>query len=119
MSIALKQVRPCDGQCCKESPRFPTRSGKDCIYRTSKTSGKDDIARGGAAFGCALMRGVSMLDPEEMSVIFPSEKAQAVFERTCVQWPQNTKISWTRKADGTMEVGSTAGCCWQWISDGL
>jgi hypothetical protein len=28
----LRRVRACDGQCCKESPRFPTADRSSCLY---------------------------------------------------------------------------------------
>ena len=30
MALVLQQVRRCDGQCCRESPRFPNADGTDC-----------------------------------------------------------------------------------------
>ena len=120
MALVLQKVRPCDGQCCKESPRFPNRNGTDCIYRTDETSGKDDTVRTGAAFGCALMRDVETIKLDEMSKIFVNEKAQDVFKRTCVDWPQNTRPTVSIDGiTGVETIGTTGGCCWQWVEDGL
>lgn len=92
--MRLTQVRPCDGQCCRESPRFPDGHG-DCIYHMEQ--------------GCAVMFGEATL-PDEPSVIFPEKSAAHVFEETCMNWPHNTPL-------GPGYTG-TGGCCWQWIVDG-
>lgn len=95
MASQLVQVRSCDGQCCRESPRFPTEDGSDCIYHVDN--------------GCDVMRGVATI-PNTQSLIFPEKTAQQVYEDTCLNWPQNTPLS--------AGYTGTGGCCWQWIDDG-
>lgn len=88
----LVQVRPCDGKCCEESPRWPNADNTDCIYR--KVDGKE-------TFGCMLMTGeASMLEDE--SPTNPDQSAEKTFQETCVDWPQNSSRG-------------TGGCCWQWV----
>ncbi len=108
--LQLIQVRDCDGQCCREGPRFPNKDGSDCIYRTAG-SGKDDTRL--AQSGCKLMSGEEPV-PDGPSVIFVKQTVAKVFQDTCVDWPQNTQPM--KRTDGT--IGSTAGCCWQWRDDG-
>ena len=91
--MRLVKVRECDGQCCKEGPRFPNADHTDCIYH----DGKDER-------GCALMRGEASV-PDEPSVIFPNRTALEVYKETCRDWPHN------RPGRGT------GGCCWQWVAD--
>ena len=96
MALSLKQVRPCDQVCCKESPReliFDKNGKKTCKYLDGK---------GGR--GCAIQRGdVAM--PNGLSAIFPGKSFAEVFKDTCVDWPHNSKP----------KIGKTGGCCWQWI----
>ncbi len=87
--MRLAQVRECDGQCCKEGPRFPNEDRSGCIYRNDG--------------GCRLMRGEAV--PDEASQIFPGRTAADVFQETCVEWPHNSEP----------RLGKTGGCCWQWI----
>lgn len=89
MALQLKQVRPCDGECCKESPRWPNKDHSDCIYHINN--------------GCALMK-KDIEVPDEESIIFPGQSAKRVFELTCIDWPQN------------MPGRKTANCCWQWVN---
>ena len=42
----MKQVRACDGVCCKQNPRWPNEDGTDCIFHDRKD-----------AQGCMIMRG--------------------------------------------------------------
>lgn len=82
----LRRVRPCDGQCCKESPRFPNVDKTDCVYHDN---------------GCALMRGEAEV-PDGESYILPGRTAREVYEETCMNWPHN------------LPDRPTGGCCWQW-----
>lgn len=65
--MRLVQVRKCDGQCCKESPRFPNADRTDCIYRTEPNQEK----------GCAIQRDLSLIP----------EGSEDLVIRTCLQWP--------------------------------
>ena len=125
MALELRQIRKCDGQCCRESPRFPNDEGTDCIFRANATSGKDDTDRLSDQFGCMLMRDAATISKGEKSAIFPDEDAQAVFQRTCVEWPQNTQPvkrylgdepdNKGGLQDRVLSLGTTGGCCWQWV----
>lgn len=95
--MRLIQVRPCDGVCCVESPRFPNSDHTDCIYHDAE-NGKD----GG---GCALMRDPSLI-PEGDCPVIPGVSAAEAFEQTCVKWPQENSVP---------EIGDTGGCCLQWV----
>ena len=90
--MKLVRTRPCNGQCCRDSPRFPNASGSDCLFHLNG--------------GCDLMRGEPV--PNEASVIFPDRSAASVFKETCMDWPHNTKEP---------RLGKTGGCCWQWVND--
>lgn len=83
-------MRPCDGACCVESPRFPNRDETDCIYH-------DD--------GCALMRGAAI--PDGKCPVIDLSAGDA-FRETCLNWPQNSEPG----------LGATGACCWQWVDDG-
>lgn len=99
MALVLKQVRRCDGACCKESPRFPNERGNDCIFHKSRV-GKESS-------GCMLMTGEMTLSNERV-VAYVGRDAQSVFEETCEAWPQR---------NSTVEVGDTGGCCWQYVDN--
>ena len=90
-SLVLVRQRACDGSCCKQSPRFPTPDGKDCIYHNNS--------------GCALMHDQSLC-PEGKNKIFPKETNLKVFYDTCINWPQNIEKP---------RIGQTGDCCWQYI----
>ncbi len=92
--MRLAQVRPCDGACCKESPRWPNEDGSDCIYH----GGSGDLTT-----RCSIQKGDSLV-PEEESPAWPGKLASEVYQETCVDWPQNSP-----------KGRSTAGCCWQWV----
>ena len=87
---ALVQVRECDAQCCRESPRFPNRDHSDCIYHDEQ--------------GCALQRDISLI-PDIQCPALPEMTAFDAVVLTCMGWPQNSKPV----------VGETGGCCWQWV----
>lgn len=99
MTMTFVRVRKCDGECCRESPRFPNAEHSDCIYhdRTGKEAG-----------GCRLMRGADPI-PTEGGVPLGELTTEQVFQETCVKWPQQNSAP---------EAGSTGGCCLQWIDDG-
>lgn len=98
MALKLQQIRTCDGQCCKDSPRFPNADKSDCVYRHT-TKGKQNK-------GCMIMTGeVSVPDGE--SLMFIGESAASVFDRTCKKWPHETC---------TPILGKTGNCCWQWVN---
>ena len=98
--MRLVQVRDCDGECCRESPRFPNADHSDCIYH-DKSAGKEQG-------GCALMRGDAPI-PSEGSVPLGDLTTEEVYQKTCVEWPQQNSEA---------KVGDTGGCCLQWIDDG-
>ena len=92
MALQLKQVRPCDGECCKESPRWPNKDHSDCIYHDDK--------------GCKIHRGEAEI-PKGPCPVIPSLDGPQVFKKYCTDWPQkncDTKLS------------ETANCCWQWVN---
>ena len=93
MVLALKQVRDCDGECCRESPRYPNADRSDCIFHD--------------AGGCQIKRGEAEI-PKGMSAALPHLTNKQDFELTCVGWPQNSDP----------KLGETANCCWQWVDDG-
>lgn len=62
------RTRECDGQCCKESPRFPNAEKTDCIYHDEN--------------GCQLQRDLSLI---------PEGYEDRVIQ-TCKQWPQNSPV---------------------------
>ena len=90
--MRLERVRPCDGECCKESPRWPNADGTNCIYRD--------------ADGCTIQAGTALV-PIEVSPAQPEKSSQQCFEDTCLNWPANSRPS----------LGKTGGCCWQWVDD--
>jgi hypothetical protein len=59
----LVRVRPCDGECCAESPRFPNVDKSDCIYHDDK--------------GCQLQRDLKLIP----------EGSEDLVISTCLQWP--------------------------------
>ena len=91
MTLVLKQVRKCDGACCKASPRFPTPDGKSCVYL--------DFG------GCRIQQGTEVC-PKGQSSLYPEETNYEVFKRTCLNWPDN------------LPGRNTGNCCKQWIEDG-
>lgn len=95
--MRLVQVRSCDGECCRESPRFPNADHSDCIYH--------DTARGKLAFGCSIMRGDAAI-PSGQSEIEPKSTCAKLYKRTCVDWPQKNSVK---------EAGDTGRCCMQWV----
>lgn len=93
--MKLVQVRPCDGKCCEESPRFPDRrykKKKKCRY--FKLEGPHH---------CQIQSGKRKC-PSGESPVWPGRSAKEVFQETCVEWPHNSP-----------EGRGTGGCCWQWI----
>ena len=94
--LELIQVRKCDGQCCRESPRFPNADHSDCIYHDGKDKTK----------GCALQRDPSLIPKGKCPVI--DMTAVQALQETCINWPQNSDRN----------IGETGGCCFQWIEDG-
>ncbi len=88
MTLVLNKTRACDGSCCKDHPRFPNEDGTDCIYHKPPVKGKESS-------GCMLMTNSNLVPPDN-----------ELFQRTCVEWPQN------------MYGRGTGNCCWQWIDDG-
>jgi hypothetical protein len=100
-NMRLVQTRACDGQCCRESPRFPTPDGLDCEFRNAGV-GKEF---GGCQIqeNVTLRGGVQGID----SIVMPGRDALVVFIETCIEWPQNTPQEKQR-------IGDTGGCCWQW-----
>ncbi len=104
--LALVQVRPCDGACCKAAPRFPVARGV-CKYFDDTI----DVEVGKAGRFCKLFADTSKQRelskrPRETNLNKLSDRDY--FQQTCVDWPQNS----------TPKIGDTAGCCWQWVEDG-
>ena len=90
-SLYLKQVRECDGQCCKDSPRFPI------VIDGTRTCKFLDIQANG--LHCSIQRGTAKV-PSGMSVPLPHLTNQEAFQLTCIDWPTN-------------RIGrNTGGCCW-------
>ncbi len=105
--LRLVQVRTCDGECCMESPRFPTPDHKDCIYHNPGMLGKENA-------GCQLMADPAMEPDESKKMddkLFENMTAEDLFQLTCVEWPQNTPLK-------DQSIGKTGGCCMQWVKDG-
>jgi len=92
--MRLVQTRSCDGQCCRESPRFPNDDHTDCKYRDPTNPEK----------GCLLQRDPSLI-PEGNCPALPKMGAKEAFELTCINWPENSDP----------KLGETANCCWQWV----
>ncbi len=94
------QTRPCDQQCCKDGPRFPTPDKTDCEYR-----GVDE---------CLLMAGFVERDgvtfpsvnrqacPKGDCPALPGMKSYAAVVWSCAEWPHN------------MPGWQTGNCCWEW-----
>ena len=91
MSLVLKQVRECDGACCKESPRWPTHHGLTCRYLKGNL--------------CTIKTGEDKL-PSKRSPAAPDMTAEECFRIYCMEWPQQHCEE---------KIGETANCCWQWI----
>jgi len=87
--MKLEQVRPCDGACCRESPRAPNTDRSDCLYHDED--------------GCKIIRDIHLL-PDTFPVL-PEHVAADVFILSCLQFPQNTR-PWKE---------ATGGCCFQWV----
>lgn len=94
MSLVLVRVRDCDGQCCKESPRWPTADGKSCVYLNADNR-------------CELQLDLSIIPDESSSHAFPNKGTKEVFMETCLEWPHNSYPM----------IGKTGECCWQWVED--
>lgn len=94
--LSLVQVRECDGECCKESPRFPNLDHSDCIYHSS-----GDLVK-----GCKLMQGIEKV-PDGQCPVLKRLTAQEAFDKTCDNWPHNTKPG-----------KDTGDCCWRWVDNG-
>ena len=94
--MILVQVRVCDGKCCEESPRYPKLDNLDCVYHI-KGIGKENS-------GCALMNGDAVSPLEGDLKVWPGQNNSVTFQKTCVDWPQNSPIG-----------RGTGGCCWQWV----
>ena len=92
--MELKQVRECDGACCKEAPRFPNEDNTDCIYRTNSDKSK----------GCSLMLEGADLDSLPISPAQPNKSGKQCFMDTCANWPH------------AYPNRGTGGCCWQWTN---
>lgn len=95
--MQLKQVRSCDGACCRESPRFPNADHSDCIYHDTR-GGKETA-------GCILMRGDAEI-PKEGGVALKGKTTEQVYQETCVAWPQKNSVA---------DTGDTGRCCFQWV----
>lgn len=89
--MKLVQVRECDGECCRESPRFPNEDHSDCLYHDEG--------------GCMLMRNIGLV-PDGLCPVYPRLTAMDALILHCFQWPQ---IGCDAK------LGETANCCWQWV----
>lgn len=63
--MRLVRVRPCDGACCRESPRFPTEGRASCRFLDA--SGR-----------CELRRRPELIPEDSVDL----------FVRTCLQWPE-------------------------------
>jgi len=103
MALVLKQVRLCDGACCREMPVFPNAKGDDCIYRIATL--------GPHSSGCQLMLDPTKQPPpgEKTNLKKETRDAIDVFNDACVNWP---------KTHATYKVGRpTGGCCWQWVNE--
>ena len=90
MALVLVQVRACDGECCREKPRWPKR-------------GTCEFLKNGK---CQIMEGRKSV-PVSDSPAWPGRDSNEVYQETCVDFPQNTH-----------EGRDLMGCCWQWIDDG-
>ena len=86
--MKLVRTRPCDGACCKHSPRWPNEDGSDCIFHDEQ--------------GCQIMRGEAEI-PEKCDVL-PHMTGSDAFIFSCLQWPHNAEA----------RLGKTGKCCWQW-----
>lgn len=107
MALVLQQIRRCDGQCCKESPRFPNPAGTDCIHHLNP--------KGKESSGCALMVDSSQVPVEGFKsrlIRWEDRDARDVFQETCINWPQNIPLRVQR-------LTKTGGCCWQFVDDGF
>jgi len=89
--MKLVRIRECDGQCCKDTPRFPNKDKTDCVYHIDN--------------GCDLMRDSSLV-PDTNSVARPNMTGIDDFISVCKQWPQFYPS--TRK---------TGNCCLQWVNE--
>lgn len=106
MALVLKQVRRCDGACCRESPRFPNIDGTDCRYRITGTDGKETS-------GCGLMVDSKLIPKPNVKcelIGWEDRSAEEVFTETCVNWPQNIPVTFHRP-------DKTGGCCWQFVEE--
>ncbi len=93
----LVQVRECDGECCRDSPRWPNADHSDCIYHDGVDKTK----------GCALQRDSSLI-PKGNCPAIERLTAKEALQETCIDWPKNS----------SPRLGSTENCCWQWVEDG-
>ena len=87
--MRLVRGRDCDGACCRESPRWPTKDKSDCIFH-------DEL-------GCKIMRGEAEIP--DTNEVLPDLTGQDCFVYSCLQWPHNS----------TPREGKTGKCCWQWL----
>ena len=86
----LLRVRPCDGACCKQSPRWPTKDAegnKTCKFLSSEKK-------------CLIKLGQAKI-PKKCPAM-PHLSGKAAFEVSCKKWPQN------------MPGRGTGDCCLQW-----
>lgn len=94
----LVQVRPCDGKCCEEKPRWPNAESTHCIYWEAP-----EVSTQAVIGGCKIMRGETAV-PTSESPAWPGRSGAEVYQETCVNWPQNVR-----------EGRDTGGCCLQWV----
>lgn len=94
MPMQLIQTRICDGACCRESPRWPSEAGTDCIFRQA-TGGRETA-------GCRIMLGLD--EAPETCPRLPALTGRGAFEFSCRDWPANTPPG-----------DDLGGCCWAWV----
>lgn len=85
----LVQVRPCDGQCCKDGPRFPNADHSDCIFHDNQ--------------GCAARRNPSLIPDGDCPAYPRFTAADAIIQ--CRRHPHNREA----------QMGKTQNCCFQWV----
>jgi hypothetical protein len=115
MALVLQQVRPCDGECCKESPRFPvdeSKKGRErggCIYFDDT---KDVSVSGGGRF-CKLMD-----DPDLQKDLGKNPDSKHVDRMSELEWFNQTCVGWPQNLTGeSVRLGKTDVCCWQFVEE--
>lgn len=104
--MKLVQVRPCDGQCCKDKPQYPTADGTDCIHRTG---GRLDLA-------CALIDESTRLGRIGDCPTHPDKDPVDALNEQCILWPGDILTTFPDN-ELSFYQEKCGNCCLQYVED--